>query len=564
MSMKIISQIKISDPSLSEEQILEKILSTRNIPDMDAFLNPPSPLTLSLKDFGFSAKDINIAISLLKKMKEENKPVIVYTDYDADGITGGSILWEALHLMGFNAMPYVPHRQLEGYGFSIKGIDAILEKHNPGLIISVDHGIAAVDQIAYAKGKGIPVIVTDHHAKQEKIPDSAEVIFHIPALSGSGVAYFFAKEVFTELAKPEDKNYKKLENHFKTDYLALASIGTVADLVPLVGPSRSIVKYGLKSFNECQRTGLAELMKEAKIEGHEITPYEIGFIIAPRINAIGRLEHALDALRLLCTPNKERARELASKVGQLNEDRKSLVDKAVKEAKKQVNDMILTGSLPKILILKSDDWHEGIIGLIASKMVEAYQRPTLVVTKAEQYLKASARSPATVHLTEFLGKLKHHLVAFGGHRQAAGFSIEADKFDQFKKEAEELAEKTIKDEDLVKAVMVEIELPLTLLSMALAERLSQLEPFGIGNSKPTFVCPCKVFDTKLMGKKKEHMRLSVSDPVVKRMPFEIVAFNRKDDFIKLQKGQPIMAAFNLEINEWNGRRSLQGKLIDWE
>lgn len=562
--MKIVSQLKISDTSLTDDEILEKILASRNIPDIETFLNPPSPLTLSLKDFGFSQKDIDTAITLLKQMKDENKPVIVYTDYDADGITGGSILWEALHLMGFNAMPYVPHRQYEGYGFSTKGIDAVIEKHNPGLIISVDHGIAAVDEIAYAKGKGIPVIVTDHHAKQEKIPDAAEVIFHIPALSGSGVAYFFAKEVFTHLAKPEDKNYKKLERHFKSDYLALASIGTVADLVPLIGPSRSVVKHGLDSFKGCKRVGLEELMKEAKIDGHEITPYEIGFIIAPRINAIGRLEHALDALRLLCTPNSERARELASKVGQLNEDRKSLVDTAVKEAKKQVNDKIVKGEMPKILILKSDDWHEGIIGLIASKMVEAYQRPTLVVTKTENYLKASARSPATVHLTEFLGKLKHHLVAFGGHRQAAGFSIEADKFEAFKKEAEELADSIIKEEDLVSSVMVEIELPLTSLTMSLAEKLSKLEPFGIGNSKPSFVCSCKVFDTKLMGKKKEHMRLSVSDLVVKRMPFEIVAFNRKDDFMRLTKGQPIMAAFNLEINEWNGRRSLQGKLIDWE
>ncbi|MFA9289437.1 MAG: DHH family phosphoesterase, partial [Weeksellaceae bacterium] len=280
--MKLTIKETITANRISPKELVEKLLILRKIENREEFLNPPDPQSFSLKDFGFSVKQIKTLFETLEKVKQENKTVVVYTDYDADGITGGAIMWETLNMLGFKVMPYVPHRKLEGYGFSIIGIDRIKADYDPALIISVDHGITAVEQIKYAKTLGIDVIITDHHHKQEQIPEAAKAIFHIPALSGSGAAYFVAKEIAEHFMS--DSKYKvRLTNNFKTDYLALASIGTVADLVPLVGPSRSVVAHGLKRFNHVKRIGILQICKEAKIDNKPITPYEIGFVIAPRI-----------------------------------------------------------------------------------------------------------------------------------------------------------------------------------------------------------------------------------------------------------------------------------------
>ncbi|HLL61042.1 MAG TPA: DHH family phosphoesterase, partial [Candidatus Nitrosocosmicus sp.] len=244
---------------LKPEEILDLLLEDRGIKEDQDFLNPKHPKDISLKDFFEDSvrfqKDMDKTVSLLNDIKKTGKKVVVYTDYDADGITGGAILWETFFLLGFNAMPYVPHRHLEGYGFSKKGIDAVKEKFDPALIISVDHGIAAAEKITYAKSLGIPIVITDHHMKSSVNPDDALAIFHTDKLSGSGVSYFFSKELYKHF-KLDSKNIAKLESHFESDYLNLATVGTIADLVPLVGPSRSLVKHGLKNFKSCCRPGI--------------------------------------------------------------------------------------------------------------------------------------------------------------------------------------------------------------------------------------------------------------------------------------------------------------------
>ncbi len=562
--MKIISHHIIApEETLTEEQIVQRLLKIRNIEDMNAFMEIPDPQTLRLKDFGFNG-EVDQAMSLLKQLKEEKKRIVVYTDYDADGITGGSILWETLHLMGFDVMPYVPHRQTEGYGFSKTGIDTVKKQFDPALIISVDHGIAAIDQIAYAKELGISVIVTDHHAKQATLPDAAFGIFHIPQLSGSSVAYYVAKEVFETLAQPTDPNYQKLKDHFACDYLALAAIGTVADLVPLTGRARGIAKHGIQAFTRIKRVGIKHIMAEAKIGNKPVDTFHIGFIIAPRINAIGRLEHALDALRLLCTSSSKRAMELASKIGSLNESRKDLVKEAVAEANEMVKDMIVDGNVPNIIILKNDHWHEGIIGLIASDMLEKYHRPVFVITKSEHYLKGSARSPATVHLTEFLSQFKSFLLNFGGHKQAAGFSIEESKYELFKKAAEAAAAAEFNPEDLVKVIEADIDIPLNMVSLKLIDLLKQFEPFGVGNPRPTFVCKAELLNAMQMGKNSEHLKLVLHQPQNTAVPLEVVAFRKGSLYHELKKGQEITAVFHLDCNEWNGRKKVQGIAVHIE
>jgi single-stranded-DNA-specific exonuclease len=556
---------------IEDRDLVSRLLELRGVADIDRFLDPVRPDDVWLADFGYGS-EIDTAMELLRFARDAGKAVIVYTDYDADGITGGSILWEALYLMGFKAMPYVPHRQTEGYGFSVKGIDAIKEQFDPGLIVSVDHGISAVDQIAYAKSIGIPVIVTDHHARQPKLPEAADAIFHIPQLSGSAVAYYFAKEVFRRFSKPGDRNHEKLAAAFGCDYLSLASIGTIADLVPLVGYSRSIAKYGLGSFSTMKRTGIAQIMKQAKLDANKtITPFDIGFVIAPRINAIGRLEHALDALRLLCTTNAERAEQLANRIGDMNDTRKELVKAAVSEAKERVNEMISIGGLPKVLILSSTEWHEGIIGLIASQMVEAYNRPAIIVTQGQGYLKGSCRSIGSFHITEFLGQLKHHLLNHGGHKMAGGFSIEPAHMEAFTAEAIALADGLITEAALEKVIEADIKLPVSRATMNLAHLLSRFEPYGQGNPRPAFWSECEVVDTRLMGKERNHLKITVRDrgtggygTIGGHVPLELVAFNKGDDYHKLERGQHIEVVYNVDVNEWNGKTSVQGKLIHWQ
>jgi single-stranded-DNA-specific exonuclease len=476
-------------------------------------------------------------------------------------LTGGSIVWETLHLLGFKVMPYVPHRKYEGYGFSEFGINAVKEKYNPALIISVDHGITAVNQISYAKKLGIKVIVTDHHHKQDKIPTDAESIFHIPALSGSGVGYFFAKEVYTHFKKGT-KYEKLLDRHFKTDYLAFASIGTVADLVPLVGPSRSVVTYGLQAFSSIKRLGILQLCQDAGIENNVISPYEIGFVIAPRINAVGRLEHAIDALRLLCTTSSERARELSGKVGKKNTERQDMVKKDVEEALGLIDEMKKKGELPKILILYTNHWNEGVIGLIASQVLERYYRPTIVMTESEGIYKGSARSIPSFHVTHFFEELKEFFLNFGGHAGAAGFSLSTVKRDDFIAKAQLKAKKMIKDEDLKRILEVDAEVPVRAWNLNLAKSLEVLKPFGVGNPYPSFVSDVILTQAQLFGKNHDHLKLIVKDNEKSSFPLEMIGFGKADFFTTLSKGQNLRIAYQIDINRWNGKETLRGKILN--
>ncbi|OGK13401.1 single-stranded-DNA-specific exonuclease RecJ [Candidatus Roizmanbacteria bacterium RIFCSPLOWO2_01_FULL_38_12] len=555
-------------------EILDAILKSRGIKNFNEFIKPPFPFDYSLKDFGFKKKEIDKVMKLLQKIREKDQSIVVYTDYDADGITGGAILWETLHFLGFKAMPYVPHRRKEGYGFSNIGIDNVKKLYDPALIISVDHGITAVKQIAYAKKLGIPVIITDHHQKLEKIPKDAEAIFHIPVLSGSGTAYFFAKEVFEHFRHSElDSESKtgsrnkfgmtdeisRLSINFETDYLALASIGTVADLVPLVDFSRSIVAHGLAAFPKVKRYGIRHIMKEAGIAGRPISPYEIGFIIAPRINAVGRLEHAIDALRLLCTTDEKRAYALASKVGQKNVERQDLVKQSVEEALKELVKMEKKG-LPKLIILHSKKWHEGIIGLIASRILETYYRPVIVMTEGDGQLKASARSIVSFHITKFFESMKDMFINYGGHAQAAGFTMERRKLDNFMKTAVKKADKLIKDSYLERVIEADLKIPLNVASIKLAKELYVLRPFGIGNPQPTFVSDASLAHAQLLGKNQNHLKITVkSDGMM--FPVEMVAWGKADLFTSLSSGQKVQVVYSLDVNKWNGREKVQGKVI---
>ena len=613
MSIKITfkHELKPSD-KIDPKSLIDLILFHRQIKDIKEFLNPKSPLSISLLDFDSKYKKFfTLIIKLLKDIKKKSQMIVVYTDYDADGITGGAILWETLYLLGFKAMPYVPNRKTEGYGFSIVGIDNVIKKFNPALIISVDHGITKVKEIEYAKKKGVKIIVTDHHLKAEKTP-KADAIFHIPALSGSGVAYFFAKEIFKWFISHPERNEgsptnvgnsnklrdsspsaqnDKLPNYFEVDYLVLASIGTIADLVPLIGPSRSIVKYGLEAFTKVKRYGIRHILKEAGIEGKKITPYDIGFIIAPRINAVGRLENAINALRLLCTTKEKKAYELAHRIGKKNVERQDLVEKSVDEAKdilkaKCANlqtpngveapvcgtDSFTLGgfaktrtsdqNLPKLIILTSNSWHEGIIGLIASKIADEFYRPTIVLTKNDGFYKGSARSIPGFNITDFLRSLKGCLIDVGGHKAAAGFTIEKKKLTIFETTASKMINKLLKNKDLERKIKVDLKIPLLKIDIHLVKELEKLQPFGIGNPQPTFYSQAKVIGAKIFGKTNKHLKIWVTDLLHSQgINLELISFNQASQFHNLSRGSIINIVYSLEINRWGGSEKLRGKAV---
>lgn len=567
MKIKFRHEIK-PEEKISDRDFIEILLKNRQIKDKNIFLNPSDPFNISLTDFGFK-RELSKLLKLLKRLKDGNEMIIVYTDYDADGITGGAILWETLHLLGFKVMPYVPHRKLEGYGFSLKGIDNVKKLYNPSLIISVDHGITAWEKVKYAKKIGIPTIITDHHLKPDKLPADAEAIFHIPELSGAGVAYFFAKEIFKHFSSLTT-NYQLLTTNFQTDYLALAAIGAIADLVPLTGPTRNIVKYGLEALTKTRRCGLKHIMREAGIQGRTITPYEVGFIIAPRINAVGRLEHALDALRLLCTTNEDKAQRLAYLVGGKNRERQDLVTKAVEEAKEIVKRQTSNfDNIPKIIILENKNWHEGIIGLIAAKIAEEFYRPTIVLTESDGFLKGSARSIPSFHITNFLRDLKKYLIDVGGHKQAAGFTLEKSKFTTFETTASKVVNKYISDKDLERIIEADLKIPVSKITLKLVKLLEKLQPFGIGNPKPTFYSQVELANASIFGKKNDHLKIYVKDiydqdsrqALTVTAPFELLAFNSADQFSKLSRGQKINIVYTLDIDKWSGREKMRGKII---
>ncbi len=532
--------------TISPEEVVQMLLKDRGIADVASFLNPTHPETIPLESFfkgssSFKA-DWKRTIKLLKEIHKEGKTIVVYTDYDADGVTGGTIMWETLNKLGFKVMPYIPERKKEGYGFSEYGLDQVKEQFDPALIISVDHGIVAHTQIAYAKKIGIPIIVTDHHQKQETNPEDAFAIFHVDTLCGSSVAYFVAKEITASFEQKFDE--------FRRDYIALAAIGTIADLVPLTGVSRNVAKYGLEALNSSVRYGLRHILKQAGLDGKKISPYEVGYIIAPRINAFGRLGHALDALRLLCTTSYPRAVELAAKAGTINKTRQDLVAKAQRQALKMAD------VSKKIIIIRNDEWEEGIIGLIAGKLMNAHNKPVIVMTRSDGHAKASVRSLPGVDITAFLTskQLRKYLTDVGGHAAAAGFTIPIENIDDFVDAAHAKAEKEITEKMLVPSINVDFQIPLKVISKDLIEKLQQLEPFGMGNPQPNFLSDGVIKDTILFGKKKEYTKLLLFDGDMAFL--EVAFFDKAKEFPKT--GEQARIIYTLKIDTWGGKSKVVG------
>ncbi|MBN1168688.1 single-stranded-DNA-specific exonuclease RecJ [Candidatus Woesebacteria bacterium] len=536
----------------TEDQIINALLKNRDITSKEQkeeFFNPKKPSEITLKEAGIKKTEVDKALKRIKKAKDNKETIVVYGDYDSDGVCATAIMWEVFDALQIKTMPYIPDRFEEGYGINKESID-ILRKNYPklGLIVTVDNGIVADEAISYAQKNGVDVIVTDHHQEGKKKP-GAHSIIHTDKICGAAVSWILAREI--------RKRFKIQYSIFKNGLgLDLVAIGTIADLIPLLGINRSLVVYGLKELRKTKRLGLKALFKEARIEEKEIESYHIGFVIAPRLNAMGRMEHAIDSLRLLCTKNEKNAYEYARILGKTNRERQDTVEVVVGHALQLARKKEWLGAI----ILAHEEYHEGVIGLAASKLVEKFYRPAIVISKGKELSKASARSISGFNMIDAIRKFDDLLEGGGGHPMAAGFSIETQKLEQFTDKFETLSQTLLTKEILTRSLKVDLSLSFSQMSLKLTNDLKKFDPTGLGNPTPVFsTSDVTVLDVRTVGRDASHLKLKLEkDGIVK----DAIGFGMGYLYTKLMTNRIADFAYNLEENVWQGKRSLQLKLKD--
>lgn len=547
---EIVSDLGSKNKDLDRSDIIEVLLKNRKLiskEEIDSFLHPQLE-DVTCESVGIDKKELQKSLKRIKKAIANQEQIIVFGDYDVDGITGSAILWETLHDLGAKCLPYIPNRIDEGYGLSVKGIENVQQKVSDiRLIITVDNGIVAHNAVAAASEKNIDVIITDHHTVGESKPDALAIV-HTTNLCGAGVAYLLSKEL------RKDNGFVESDD----THLELAALGTVADLVPLQKANRTIVMYGLEKLRTTSRIGLVALFTQSGIKQDEIAVYDIGYIIGPRLNAAGRIDSAMDSLRLLCTKDRQRATMLASKLELTNKERQFLLKEAAEHALMHVNG--LPSPTKHILIVGHETYQEGVIGLVAGKLVEAFYRPSIVLSIGETTSKASVRSVNGFNVIDFLRTHQEHFVTLGGHPMAAGFTVETAKIGQLQEVLETAAAELLNEEILTKSIKVDVELPLSLLDNELYQKMQTLSPFGMANPEPVFASRgVKVENIRVLGKEAQHLKLMVSQ---NGKSFEAIAFGMGEKAAELTVGDTIDIAYVLDENTWNGNTKLQLKVRD--
>lgn len=562
MKWNILSK-KTNDMDL---KAIEKILLiNRGITpkDEDAFLHPKLA-ELTYESVGIDEKELERATKRILIAREKKEQVIVYTDYDVDGISSGAIVWETLFAAGVKVLPHVPHRVNEGYGLSIKGIDHVKSETGATLIITVDHGVTAHEKITYAKTQGIDVIVLDHHTKSTaKLPCYAFI--HTTQLCATGVAFFFAN-YFQMYGKKKKESKDGIFNAKILENLDLVAMATLADLVGLIGPNRVLVKRGLEVLNKTKRIGLNALIEECGLKKGEIGEFDIGHVLGPRINALGRLSHAIDALRLLCTKDPERAKELAGILSSTNRNRQVLTEDLVLHARAQVSQFILSSKDKKLslIFLSHETYNPGIIGLIAGKLTEEHHVPSIVLSVGELHSKASARSIPGIDIVEVIRKAEDLLIDVGGHPMAAGFTVETKKIQLVHQRLLDIME----EEKIVpkeKELIIDMELPWSFINEALFEMIEIFKPFGKDNPEPLFVSKHLTIEkVRLVGKDGKHIKMYLQTKENGKVSrsIEAIGFGMGSLLSRISPGVRIDVVFTLSKNSWNGSSNLQLKLRD--
>lgn len=537
---------------LKVAEIVELLLENRGVKtkkEIETFLNPKLE-DLTVEKVGIDKKNLGKAIARVKKAIENKEKIVIYGDYDTDGICATAILWETIYALYKNVLPYIPDRLEEGYGLSIKGIsNLMLENSKPGIIITVDNGIMAQEAVSFANKNGIDIIITDHHVLPDKLPEAAAIV-HTTKLCGAGIAYLFAKELIIH-----NSEFRVGEEN-RDNHLELAAIATITDLVPLTGVNRVIVQKGLEELRRTTRLGFLQLFKKAGIEKESINVYEIGHVIGPRFNATGRISNALEALRLICARNEKKAEKLADLLDRTNKERQILTEETFLQAKSYFTEIT---SSAKIIFSYHREYNQGIIGLVASRLVEEFYKPSFVLSVGEKYSKGSARSIKGFNIIEFIRSVPDLLIASGGHPMAAGFTVETEKIELLKKTFEEKAEKIIPGELLKRGINIDMELEFSSINLELYRAMQNLAPFGAGNPEPIFVTyGVIVREIRKVGRTGGHLKLLLEQ---KGVEFEAIAFGIGNS-ADIKIADRINVAYSIDENVWNGNRKLQLKVKD--
>ena len=510
--------------SLNISETLARLLVQRNIKSLNEaklFFRP----SLKYLHDPFLMDGMETATHRLIKALTENEKITIYGDYDVDGTCATSVLYLFLKALDANVGFYIPKRLTEGYGISKQGIDHVKER-GTSLLISVDCGITAIEEIDYANQLGMEVIICDHHKPKEEIPNALAVLdplkpncnYPFKYLCGAGVAFKLAQG----LAKRIGKRDMPLE------YLDLVALASAADIVSLTDENRIIVNEGIKLINESPRPALEALINASHLQPGDLSSTQIVFTIAPRINAVGRLGDAERAVELLISNDKEEAKELASILETENYARRKIDVDTFNAALELVEDT-LDFENDRAIILHHEEWHPGVIGIVASRLVEKYYRPTIMLTTVDGVAKGSARSTSNFDIYEALQQCEDYLIQFGGHRAAAGLAIELGKLSDFKVKFNEIVRSTINDDELLPEILIDSPLRFSEITPKLLRILDQFSPFGPGNMRPVFLSEnVKVCNTpRKVGNNQSHLLCSFKQEGCDKI-FDCIGFNMSD------------------------------------
>ena len=549
-----------SSEKFSEDFI--RLLVSRGIETEEKALDYIDPKYEKLSD-PTTITDMSLAVDAIEEAISKGEKIAIYGDYDVDGVTATALLVDFFRGIDVETIRYIPSRSDEGYGLNIDAIES-LAKEGVNLIITVDCGSTSIDEIHRANELGLKVVVTDHHVMKTEngkmvLPKAAAVInpkrmgerSPLYELAGASVAFYLVRALMTN---HEDKFAVGQEKWL----LDLVALGTICDVVPLTGENRILAKWGLKVLAKTRRQGIVALARVAEVNLNFVDSYKVGFLLGPRLNAAGRIEHAQSALSLLLTDTAEEAEKLALNLDELNRTRQELTERIVSEAKEYIDK---DGASQKIYLLSKKDWPAGVVGIVASRLAEEYGRPMLVMEDLGKELKGSARSIKNFNIIDALSDCGEFLTHFGGHAYAAGFRLNKDKFVLLNEKLIQISDDKIQEKDLEREISVDMEILNKNITQKFLDELNLLEPYGRDNGKPLFLLKdAKIVEARLVGTPAIHLKL-----IIEQDGYSLagIAFGY-GEVLDLEPGEIYNFVVSLDTNEWNNRRTPEFKLIDLE
>jgi len=549
---------------LNISPLVAQVLINREITEPEsarAFLNP------KLTDLIAPEKmpGVKNALPRIIKAIKDNEKITVYGDYDVDGITGVAILWQLLTMLNANVDFYIPHRIDEGYGLNPDAIRSLADT-GTNLIITVDCGVNAVNSAKLAADLGIELIITDHHQFSNEIPKAFAIVH--PALDteyqnqcsvGAMVAFKLAWALANEINNGEKLTSELRE--FMLNATSLAAMGTVADVVDLIGENRTITSYGLKSLPHCRHHGIQALIESAGLTGQGLDSVHIGFRLAPLLNAAGRMGHARLAVELLTSDSAIRSKQIADYLKEQNVQRRSCERKIFKHACEMIVQQGLNHPDNKSIVLADDTWHTGVIGIVASRIIDKFYRPTIMINTSNGIAQGSARSVPGFDMLAAITACSEHLNTFGGHKMAAGLTMQPDKIKLFAEKLESFAKDNLTHEDTIDKLNIDAEVSLDAFTKQAVSQLKNLEPFGRGNSEPIFVTKGVRLAAKprRVGAKGDHLQIAVTDTT---NTIRCIGFSMGKMEKKLLENEFFNIAYRAQLNEFNGTTNVQLVLTD--